>query len=434
MKTRAIILTITCAAILTASAQTGTWVDISTPLITQLNQSATAVCPLGCGAAGVVVNRLTGDVIIGIGSFGLWRSTNQGAAWTRIDSGVVNAPTHGKILTGWAIQVDQDDPKRIAAFDLDGSSGYTVDGVHWKSVSTNGAQSSRGWDFMSVDWATQDAKVMLALNHETGGLIYKTTNGGANWALVSANLGGNPGAGTISMIGVMDATTFIYSSGSGISRSTDAGATWAKVSAANPQTRVPVLFKGKHYLGTATGLLMSNDKGATWQTQGASVGVYQGPFFGADENTMVVVGTAGIYKTVSAGMVLTRISLVKPNVDPYYTFSPTWFGCYSWDPVNDIVYATAETNPAFKYAVPPTGVLNRGAIGPHGSDLSMWRGIIRTDMVIDNVELFSLRGALLDRPRLQRGGISIAGIHSPCIAQIAAKDGTVRHVKILPNQ
>jgi len=39
---------------------------------------------------------------------------------------------------------------------------------------------------------------------------------------------------------------------------------------AHPQTRIPVLFRGTHYLGTPNGLLISKDKGANWQTQGAA--------------------------------------------------------------------------------------------------------------------------------------------------------------------
>ena len=103
------------------------------------------------------------------------------------------------------------------------------------------------------------------------------------------------------MVGALDATTFIYSKGDGIHRSTDTGVTWTKVSSANPQTRIPVLFHGAHYLGTATGLLVSKDKGASWQPQGAAVNIWQGPFFGRDEKEMVVVGKDGVFITRNAG-------------------------------------------------------------------------------------------------------------------------------------
>src|SRR5438132_85479 len=82
------------------------------------------------------------------------------------------------------------------------------------------------------------------------------------------------------MVGALDANTLIYSKGDGIYRSEDTGSTWAKVSDVNPQTRIPVLFRGAHYLGTTNGLLASKDLGASWQQQGARVRIWQGPFFG----------------------------------------------------------------------------------------------------------------------------------------------------------
>ena len=99
---------------------------------------------------------------------------------------------------------------------------------------------------------------------------------------------------------------------------------------------------------TSNGLIVSKDHGATWQTQGASAHLWQGPFFGADEKTLVAAGPQGVYKTANAGTTWTRVSALHSNVDPFYTYSTKWFGCYTWDPVNDVVYSTAMSHPAFK--------------------------------------------------------------------------------------
>jgi hypothetical protein len=319
----------------------------------------------------------------------------------RVDSGKVSAPPKGKVYTGWDIPYDQEDPKRMAGFDLDGSSGFTADGIHWKSISVNGVQNSRGWDMASLDWATPDVKVMLALNHEASGAIYKTTDGGATWQKLSVSaLPARPGAAT-SMIGVMDATTFIYSNGNGISRSTDQGATWAQVSTVNPLAMTPMMFKGTAYLGTATGLLVSKDKGASWQLQGASLNIYQGPFFGADEKAMVVVGLQGVYKSTNAGAAWTKVAPICPPIagNTFYTFEPSWFGCYSWDPINDIVYATAETNPAFKYQLSPTRVDGRHSKNTPAEEVTIANGTVRSGALFNNLAIFSLNGMLLyDRP------------------------------------
>lgn len=321
-----------------AARAADTWTDISTPLIEGLKGKGEKLAwPGGC--SGVVVNRLTGEVVIKVVGGGLWRSADKGATWQRIDGGTVS----GRDETGWATSVDQNDPKRMASFSLDGLAGWTADGTHWKSFTNNG----RNWDFGSVDWSAAAPKTIIVARHETDppGEVDLSTDAGVTWNKLAISLSGKPNQ--VAMVGALDATTLIYSSGQGIRRSTDTGATWTQVSEANPLTRIPVLFRGVCYLGTAAGLLVSKDKGATWQPQGAAVKIRLGPFFGADENAMVVVGDDGAHLTRDAGKTWTRVAGLKPNQGGY-AFATNWFGCYAWDPVNHILYASAMGNPAFR--------------------------------------------------------------------------------------
>lgn len=380
-----------------------TWTDISSALV----QSQGMTFPGGVtNCSGVCVNRLTGDVVVKFIDNGMWKSTDKGTTWARIDNKTVS----GRCESGWGVQVDQDNPTRMAIFSLDGTSGYTPDGITWKSVNASPA-AGRGFDFGSVDWATTDAKVMIASAHESNGQIVLSTDGGTTWASLSVTFNGtNPGSGTISMVGALDATTLIYSSGSGINRSTNLGASWQQVSTANPQTRTVVRFNGKFYLGTASGLLASTDNGATWQTRSGSVSICQGPFFGADENTMVVAGPLGVYKTTNAGTSWTKITGLTP---PYNgnTFDPTWFGCYSWDPVNNCIYATRMVCPAYKYQVPATGVINRSN---SLSETRMNAGARSSCLVADHlwpnvsgrssVDVYNVNGRLLCRAMVDKNG------------------------------
>jgi photosystem II stability/assembly factor-like uncharacterized protein len=315
-----------------------TWTDISSPLLERLtNHGAKLAWPGGC--SGVVVNRLTGEVTIKVVGAGLWRSADRGQTWQRID----NATISGRDETGWATSGDQNTPTRSASFSLDGSAGWTTDGQHWKRFTDLG----RNWDFGSVDWAAPRPQTIIAAKHETSppGEVYVTTDGGITWKKLAIYLGDNRERN--SMVGALDAATLIYSRGEGVFRSTDTGLTWTKVSAANPQTRIPVLFRGAYYLGTATGLLVSQDKGATWQAQGAPVNIWLGPFFGRDATAMVVVGKDGVFMTKQAGESWTRLAALKPK-EGNYVFSPNWFGCYAWDPVNHLLYASAMGNPVYK--------------------------------------------------------------------------------------
>jgi len=256
------------------TAQAGEdWVDISSEQIAKLGPQGKQSFETGC--AGCAVNRLTGDVFVNINFHGMWKSSDKGTTWTKIDGGAIS----GRGETGWSVQVDQNDPKRMAVFSLDGTAGYTIDGTTWKKFASLG----RNWDFGSVDWADAEGKVILAGKHESGGEVYKSTDGGSSWKKLSIKMEPNWQKQDGCMIGVMDAETYVFSFGDGIHRSTDGGATWTDVSMLQPRSKVPVLFKGVHYLCTSNGLLVSKDKGATWAVQGEAVDIWQGPSFGADE-------------------------------------------------------------------------------------------------------------------------------------------------------
>ena len=313
------------------------WKDIATPLLERLtNSGAKFGYPGGC--SGVVVDRLTGDVTIKVIGAGLWRSADQGKNWQRVDGGTIG----GRDETGWTTSADAEHPARIVSFSLDGLAGWAPDGVHWHAFTDLG----RNWDFGSVDWASTPPKTVLAAKHETSppGEVCLSLDAGATWTKLSIHL--NAAREKISMVGVMDASTLIYGKGDGIWRSTDQGATWAQVSTENAQTRVPVLFQGRHYLGTAHGLLVSRDHGVTWAGQGEAVSIWQGPFFGATAQDIAVVGEAGLSISRDGGAHWTHAASLKPKQGTYL-FTANWFGCYAWDPVHGIFYASSMGNPVY---------------------------------------------------------------------------------------
>ncbi|MDB6033047.1 MAG: BNR/Asp-box repeat protein [Verrucomicrobiales bacterium] len=314
------------------------WKDITSPLLGRLtNSGAKLGYPGGC--SGVVVNRTNGDVTIKVVGLGLWRSSDQGNEWKQIDDKTIS----GRDETAWATSADQNSPGRMVSFSLDGSAGWTTDGIHWKKFTTLG----RNWDFGSVDWASPDPKTIIAAKHETNppGEVYVTQDGGVTWKQLAIHVNSN--RDKISMVGTMTATTFIYSKGGGIERSQDGGVSWTKVSDANPQTRIPVLFAGKHYLGSTNGLLVSRDLGANWKEQGTAVNIWQGPFFGRDEKEILVVGKDGIFVTRNGAENWKRVAALKKK-ESGFLFIPNWFGCYAWDPVNNILYVSAMGNPVYK--------------------------------------------------------------------------------------
>ena len=207
--------------LLTVSAQAADrWTDVSTSLLERLTNSGSKLgYPGGC--SGVVANRVNGDVTIKVVGCGLWRSSDQGKSWRRIDNDNIS----GRDETGWATSVDQNEPTRMSSFSLDGSAGWTADGLNWMSFTSLG----RNWDFGSVDWAAPVPRTIIAAKHETNppGEVYVTADGGITWRKLAIYL--NESRDRVSMVGALDATTLVYSKGEGIYRSTDTGGTWIKV-------------------------------------------------------------------------------------------------------------------------------------------------------------------------------------------------------------
>jgi hypothetical protein len=62
-----------------------TWIDISDSQTGQLGKQ-----PWPGGCAGTVVNRLNGDVMVNMVGNGLWKTSDQGKTWSRLDGGVVS--------------------------------------------------------------------------------------------------------------------------------------------------------------------------------------------------------------------------------------------------------------------------------------------------------------------------------------------------------
>jgi BNR/Asp-box repeat len=332
-----------------------TWTDVTSTQIAALGGMAAQSYP--GGVSGVVVNRLTGDLTAHLVGFGLWRSTDRGSTWTRLDQMTLDT-SGGRSENGWGIQVDQDDPKRIAVFTLDGTAGYTADGITWHAWADSGW--GRNWDFGAVDWSFSSAQTVFGVLHETTprNLYEISTTGGGAWSAMDT--------GKVSpMVGVIDAQTLIATRTTGIERSTDLGASWSSVSTVTPSGHVAVRFDGKLYVTTPTGLFVSDDQGQTWAPQGVGIEgliMFQGPFFGADDNTMVVgvqdsdnsFGTTGssIYKTTDGGATWNKV-VDMPSVSGGFPISLSWYGSFAWDPGSDTYYVSSMSNPLLRLDCSP---------------------------------------------------------------------------------
>ncbi len=309
-------LVLLCAILTLPAAE---WVNVSDSVTAQVKPGYAGP------TAGVVVDRANGDVFMVVSDQGLWKSSDHGKTFARVDDKAIG----GRCETGWALQADPNG-SRMFCFMIYGGSAMTTDGGKtWAKSKVSHL------DFGSVDWA-DTGKRLIAIRHESGGMLTTSDDGGATWKDLEKGF---------SCVGVFDSKTFVVTKEKtkGIFRSTDTGATWTEVSPNTPSAGALVVFKGTGYWPTGKGVLVSKDKGATWSELGAPVDAMFGPFFGKDENHFVVVGKSGFQETKDGGKTWTLAAPLPAG------FTANRVGPnYAWDPNVNIFYASTMTKPTFK--------------------------------------------------------------------------------------
>ncbi len=323
-------------------AAKGVWRPVSNDVLESLTAAGKKVSWPG-GTAGVVVERVSGQALFIVPDQGVWTSANGGRSFTRLKDETIS----GRCETGFALNADPAG-SRFACFMLDGKSGLTLDsGKTWTPFQQHG----RGWDYGAVDWSQEKPRTLLAVHHESGGELHLSADGGQSWKLLGKDY---------TAVGIFNATALVASQGSGILRSMDGGATWTKVSDRTPTGRVLCVFKGVGYWISREGLLVSRDNGATWQAQGSALESAWGPFFGKDENQIVVVGRAGkesgFWRSDDAGKTwkfaapfpeFTKEAL--PDWTPSKQWAAGWFANFGWDPKRNRFYASRMGHPTFVF-------------------------------------------------------------------------------------
>jgi len=309
-----------------AASERGKWVPISDKLMAAVEKES-KVFPYPGNTGGVTVDRTNGDLYLALCGNGIWKSADHGKTYVRIDRENIG----GRAETGFSLDADPNG-KRVMCFMAEGTCGMILDSG--ASITKSAAPNM---DFGAVDWS--DGKAAIAVRHNIKGWGWVSDNGGESWK----ELG--PG---YACVGVFDATTFVSAKTkeTGIFRSEDAGATWTKVSELVPSGRAMRVFKGTGYWTSKDGLLVSKDKGAKWAVQGAALECSFGPYFGKDEDHMLVGGEFGLMETADGGKHWELAALYPEKMK----YEPRgWFGTFAWDPVKDIFYASLMGQQAYKY-------------------------------------------------------------------------------------
>jgi outer membrane protein assembly factor BamB len=308
----------------------GQWVSISDGFLAEVQ--AQGLKPSWPGkTTGVAVDRTTGHVYMIVTGLGVWRSSDQGATFRRVDGKTVS----GRCETGYSLRADPAG-KRLACFMLDGKSAMTADaGATWSPIKN----VARGFDWAAVDWSQKDIKTIFGLVHESGGIGIVTQDGGRSWKQL--------GKGYFA-VGVFGADVLVCAKAKerGIWRSTDGGEKWQKVSEATP-VGVATVFQGAGYWLSDQGLLASRDRGSSWPRVCGAAGASWGPFFGKDANHFVVVDKQGFEETTDGGRTW---KLIAPLPAPFRKdYNPRgWFVNVAWDPLGKVCYASRMGQPTYR--------------------------------------------------------------------------------------
>jgi photosystem II stability/assembly factor-like uncharacterized protein len=311
------------------------WVDVSSAIVQKLADAGHETAWPG-ETAGVAVDPVSGDVYMIVTGQGIWKSTDTGESFARVDGGKVG----GRCETSFALNVDSGG-KRLACFMLDGKCAWSGDGGQsWTAFTDVG----RNWDYAAVDWSTDMVKTIFAALHESGGQVMFSNDGGETWNKLFKDAEFDKSGG----LGIFDEKTLVYTQrGKGIQRSTDAGQTWTKVSDREPIGRLATIREGNAYWLAKEGLLVSADQGTTWSVQGNAVEASIGPYFDPrNDKRIVVAGAKGIFQTDDGGESWKLVARLPAGFDKLPKAG--WYTNIAWDPIHNVFYASHMGKPTYR--------------------------------------------------------------------------------------
>jgi len=255
----------------------GSWVNISPAGVsTDFNNP-----PSNYGFQTVVADpNHPGTLYVGTNYQGIYKSTNSGASWGRIDKPGVNGIT----LDGrnWCLSMDYFNSNIMYACNgYGGNQGVfksTDGGVTWNNMLTQANFSNQTADVYDITTDPLLTNHILVSFHSPWGSnpsgdagILESKDGGATWILHNPQSGW--GAGHYIFFMGNSNTWLLGTQGDGFWKTTDSGATWTQVSTQNMMHGAGQLYhasNGAWYVGALNTLLRSTNNGDSWTQVGVS--------------------------------------------------------------------------------------------------------------------------------------------------------------------
>jgi photosystem II stability/assembly factor-like uncharacterized protein len=310
-------------ALLGSLANTATgqeWEPVTAELIRQEKPGYGKLC-------GVLVDPASGDVYIDLSDRGIYRSTDQGKSWKRTSEQLLRGRTE------W--------PGCMMLDPLGRSPKVLIVALVYGSPIVLSLDAGRSWhamdaksshvDWFAVDWSDPARRFVLALKHESGGLLIASHDAGASFTEVGK------GYGPAWIFDEQTAVVAEAKSGSkpnpGLSRTTDGGKSFQPCGAYHARA-LPRWFQDALYWVVEGALIRTTDQGASWEKVCDLKDGRFGPVFGKDAKHLFVRTGKGIVESTDGGRTWGQaIALPREVADG----SPlTWI---AYDPVHNILYS-----------------------------------------------------------------------------------------------
>jgi hypothetical protein len=283
------------------------------------------------GLCGIVVDHQTGEVWVNLSDRGMFRSADQGKTWKRASE----TQPKGRTETPgcWLFDPTGKSKTMVSALVYGAPIAVSTDqAAAWRHLDNKSSHI----DWCAVDWSDPEMKFVLALKHESGGLLVVSNDGGKSFA--EAGKGFGPGW-------VFDAKTAVVAeaktrdrSKPSLLRTTDGGKSFQPCGAYSPvgtnsAQALPKWQDGVLYWLVEGGLIASADKGATWKKLGEVKDAQYGPIFGKDAKYLFVLTKPGVVESTDGGATWSKP--IAPPKEMKGTGGLSWL---EYDPNNDVLY------------------------------------------------------------------------------------------------
>jgi hypothetical protein len=283
------------------------------------------------GLSGVAVDHQTGAVYIDLSDKGVYRSTDQCKSWQRFGSAF-----KGRTETPGCLLLDPvGKSKRLLAATVYGGPVALFDGEDWKFLDKKFTHV----DWCALDWGDPAPKLVLALKHESGGVLLV---GHGDKEVKEAGKGFGPAWVFDDRTAVVAETKTKDRPKPGLLRTTDGGTTF-KPCGDHAAQALPKWRDGVLYWLTDGGIITTADRGETWKQLCVLKDGRYGPVFGKDAKQLLVLTKDGVVESDDGGA---NWSATRALPKDLKGVGPgAWL---EYDPENDVLYVMKMGSELFR--------------------------------------------------------------------------------------